>query len=289
MADRGPHPDRRYIFKDFEEIAMVGGGRCYWFLKPPVNKNDSPKAGKIYNGEKAESGDYPFLVAIEHTWFGQFCGGSVLNEYWVITAAHCFMEEKAPDIVQVRAGSLEIDEGGTVHKAEQIIVHNKFSEPFLYDNDITLIKVKNRLDENPYVTFVNLPTSHTKILKSGVKVYAAGWGITSSNRLSGFRSNILLKVTLNILDHNKCAKAAFFKRYQDADLKLTNNMICTQTIGKDTTAGDSGGPLLLREGANMTLVGIVSFGEGTGKLGDPGVYTKVANYQTWIHKNTLGV
>nr|CAD7460074.1 unnamed protein product [Timema tahoe] len=210
MADRGPHPDRRYIFKDFEEIAMLGGGRCYWFLKPPVNKNDSPKAGKIYNGEKAESGDYPFLV-------------------------------------------------------------------------------KNRLDENPYVTFVNLPTSHTKILKSGVKVYAAGWGITSSNRLSGFRSNILLKVTLNILDHNKCAKAAFFKRYQDADLKLTNNMICTQTIGKDTTAGDSGGPLLLREGANMTLVGIVSFGEGTGKLGDPGVYTKVANYQTWIHKNTLGV
>ncbi|CAG2056197.1 unnamed protein product, partial [Timema podura] len=159
-------------------------------------------------------------------------------------------------------------------------------------------QVEKPFTDNPYVKYVKLPkVEKGSYLKTGTKVVSAGWGITSMSRFYGESSPILLDVTLDILDNDKCSQEPFFEKFEEYGLGITEGMICTETLGKDTTAvsiasfqGVSGileDLYLLKEGNDSTLIGVVSFGEGSGKLGDPGVYTSVVYYKKWIYLNTV--
>nr|CAD7441819.1 unnamed protein product [Timema bartmani] len=277
---------------------------------------------KILGGEKADLGDYPFLVAVEHITLKQFCAATVMNNVWAISAAHCFGDYSNPKVLQARSGSLELNSGGIVHPFEKVISHPGFGNGKKLSDDIALIKrgrsgvagrctcrdsaisaiisaflywegvacsmscvrsftcltlvfvleappctekVEKPFTDNPYVKYVKLPkVEKGSYLKTGTKVVSAGWGITSMSRFYGESSPILLDVTLDILDNDKCSQEPFFEKFEEYGLGITEGMICTETLGKDTTAGDSGGPLLLKEGNDSTLIGVVSFGEGSG-------------------------
>nr|CAD7611540.1 unnamed protein product [Timema genevievae] len=211
-----------------------------------------------------------------------------MNNVWAISAAHCFGDYSNPKVLQARSGSLELNSGGIVHPFEKVISHPGFGSGKKLSDDIALIKVEKPFTDNPYVKYVKLPkVEKGSYLKTGTKVVSAGWGITSMSRFYGESSPILLDVTLDILDNDKCSQEPFFDKFAEYGLGITEGMICTETLGKDTTAGDSGGPLLLKEGNDSTLIGVVSFGEGSGKLGDPGVYTSVVYYKKWIYLETV--
>nr|CAD7568901.1 unnamed protein product [Timema californicum] len=186
-------------------------------------------------------------VAVEHIRTGQFCAATVMNNVWAISAAHCFIHISNPEVLQVRSGSLELNSGGIVHPFEKVISHPGFGTGKTLSDDIALIK----------------------------------------SRFYGESSPILLDVTLDILDNDNCSKEPFFEKLEDFDFGISEGMICTETLGKDTTAGDSGGPLLLKKGKDSTLIGVVSFGEGSGDPGDPGVYTNVVYYKRWIYLETV--
>jgi len=106
-----------------------------------------------------------------------------------------------------------------------------------------------------------------------------GWG---TDKFGGESSSVLLKVSLSMLSTETCMKNI------NIGSKITNNMLCAYTPGKDTCSGDSGGPLNWEDNntSQVYLVGIVSFGIGCAKDGYPGVYTKVTNYLNWIQQST---
>nr|CAD7261714.1 unnamed protein product [Timema shepardi] len=255
---------------------------------------------KILGGEKADLGDYPFLVAVEHIRTGQFCAATVMNNVWAISAAHCFIHISNPEVLQVRSGSLELNSGGIVHPFEKVISHPGFGTGKTLSDDIALIKDEDKLikvteqmhakeeenetndegDEEEMLsgTYANISPARKEVHENLSK---------QTSRFYGESSPILLDVTLDILDNDNCSKEPFFEKLEDFDFGISEGMICTETLGKDTTAGDSGGPLLLKKGKDSTLIGVVSFGEGSGDPGDPGVYTNVVYYKRWIYLETV--
>ncbi|XP_063218071.1 trypsin epsilon-like [Bacillus rossius redtenbacheri] len=238
---------------------------------------------KILNGEPAKPGEYPFAVSLEVA--GQhFCGGTVVSQYWVVSAAHCFPTPNMRSLVQVRAGVTSQGRGGTLHHVDQVVSHPEYNEPSLYNNDIALLKVKE-----PFTEAAVRPArlaDHRDLLDQGTDVVSAGWGITTKDG-SGGPSPDLLEVSLTVVDRKKCNRLPGISHlYEVGGLVVTENMICARARDKDTTKGDSGGPLLRREGGDLVLVGVVSWGEGQGSWDSPGVYTDVAKYEKWIYWTT---
>ena len=193
---------------------------------------------------------YPFMVSLQSDgWFGgHFCGGSLVREDWVVTAAHCVQGE-SPGSFGVVVGLHNVNgtTGQQTRDVEQIIVHPQYSGNSL-NNDYALL----RLDE-PVTNFEPIQlctdTAHDE---EPVVATTMGWGATSSG---GSSSNILLEVDVPIDD--SCGS------YSNSD--ITNNMVCAGdgNGGEDSCQGDSGGPLIMtNDDGEYELIGIVSWGYG---------------------------
>nr|CAD7258470.1 unnamed protein product [Timema shepardi] len=205
----------------------------------------------------------------------QFCGASAIGKSWAITAAHCLTGLKAKDL-ELRAGSVIRHRGGSLHPVKYFIIHHNF-DPETQDEDIALVKVKKPFSDNPSVRYIALPKQNEAV-KPNIKAIVVGWGSTGVD-LPG--SSVLKDVKVEIMDQNSCRDTdAFSSTYS-----ITKNMICAASFLKDTRMGDSGGPMIIGRNSPK-LVGITSWGEGTGDLQSPGVYTRVAKYRNWIRMKT---
>lgn len=219
------------------------------------------------------------------------CGGSIINEYYVITAAHCLfnpnsdIQRKPKDlligIADHKQFSTKDNIAGVtalVH-VKKIIVHENFVDEGRINYDIALLRLKKPLDllSHSQLKPVCLPTGSTEAYEGAIaSVY--GWGIKNfRTRLQ----NTLRETTLPILDSNCQDKII-------GGAVITPQMLCAgyKKGGKDTCLGDSGGPLTVEEEGRHVLVGITSFGEGCGFAGSPGVYARVTAFLTWIINNT---
>ena len=193
---------------------------------------------------------YPFMVSLQSGgWFGgHFCGGSLVREDWVVTAAHCVQGE-SPSGVDVVIGLHNVNgtTGDQTRDVVEIIIHPQYSGNSL-NNDYALL----RLDE-PITNFEPIQlctdTAHDE---EPVMSTTMGWGATSSG---GSSSNFLLEVDVPIDD--SCGN------YSNSD--ITNNMVCAGdgNGGEDSCQGDSGGPLIMTNSdGDYELIGIVSWGYG---------------------------
>ncbi|XP_069463190.1 serine protease 52-like [Ambystoma mexicanum] len=239
--------------------------------------SQSEVQSRIIGGKDSMPAEWPWAVSLQRDG-DHFCGGSILNPMWILTAAHCFQEVTLKELtVQVGAtviGTTHKD----IHKVEKLIPHEDFSR-YTADNDIGLLLLMSAIEITNLTTPICLPPIESFDIKQWRSCHVAGWGTRSEG--SSHNSAILQKVKMVLIDWNLC---------MDWLWTLTENMICAgyEQGGRDACQGDSGGPLMCRQLQHKIWyqVGIVSWGKGCGRKKSPGVYTLVPNYLHWIRQAT---
>ncbi|KAH9422418.1 mite allergen Der p 3 [Dermatophagoides pteronyssinus] len=231
----------------------------------------SPNA-TIVGGEKALAGECPYQISLQSS--SHFCGGTILDEYWILTAAHCVAGQTASKL-SIRYNSLKHSLGGEKISVAKIYAHEKY-DSFKIDNDIALIKLKTpmKLDQKN-AKAVGLPAKGSDV-KVGDQVRVSGWGYLEEGSYS--LPSELRRVDIAVVSRKECNEL-----YSKANAEVTDNMICGGDVangGKDSCQGDSGGPVV--DVKNNQVVGIVSWGYGCARKGYPGVYTRVGNFIDWI-------
>ncbi|XP_053371255.1 serine protease 27-like [Clarias gariepinus] len=234
---------------------------------------------KIVGGQDASPGSWPWQVSIQ-TGGSHFCGGSLINENWVLSAAHCFQRIRAASITLVLGvKSLEgVNPNMQQRSAKKIIINQNYNSS-TSDNDIALVQLSSSVTINNYVLPVCLTTSNS-FYPGDTKTWVNGFGkISSSVNLPSPKT--LQEVEVLIVNNSRYAKL-----YPTS--LITNNMICSGLFkgGKDSCQGDSGGPLVINVNRRWVQAGIVSFGNGCALPNYPGVYTRVSQYEDWIRVNS---
>ncbi|XP_049294231.1 transmembrane protease serine 9-like [Anopheles funestus] len=244
----------------------------------------------IQNGLDAKPGHWPWHAAIfyiKNDLFDYKCGGSIIDENTILTAAHCVFTSgvKRASEVSIHVGRNHIKEDAEytqIHDAQDIIVHPKFRSGTIY-NDIALIKLDTSITWSKFVQPVclwNLDESWNTIVgKNGTIV---GFGLTEANTVS----ENLKQTLVGVIDGLKCVE-------KDRDVfgnQLTSNMICAGgQEGAIACSGDSGGGMFFEIEGKWFVRGIVSF---TPRLTVDGLcdastytaFTDVSKYMDWITK-----
>ncbi|XP_078504329.1 trypsin-2-like [Lissotriton helveticus] len=221
----------------------------------------------IVNGYNCPRKSKPWQVFLEfQTEDGTFsCGGSLINQNWILSAAHCM---GLPGKMVARLGEQDLNEPDFTEQyiaaVKQIQHPNYNTKP--HDNDIMLIKLAQPAQYNQYVQPIPLPTS---CVAAGTWCTVSGWGNTIPGAMP---ADALQCLNLPIISNALCEESY--------PAVYTSNMMCAGFMRgqQDSCQGDSGGPLE----CNGQLQGVVSFGKGCALAGYPGVYTRVCNYNAWI-------
>lgn len=248
---------------------------------------------RIIGGSKASIDDWKSMAALvispdlssNNLYNRQFCGGNLISNKWVLSAAHCFfnadpatglMTQMAPDEIRVVLG---IDNLNST-SAEELVVTNIITHPD-YDagnagspNDIALLELAQTTNQ-PFMPLYTGPASE------GTSSTVIGWGATEfdpfSEAAGGFPTQ-LQEVTVPVVSNETCGSTAAYKGI------IVDSQICAglEQGGKDSCSGDSGGPLMIEENGVFKQAGIVSFGAGCALADAYGVYTRVKSFTSWM-------
>ncbi|KAL4716956.1 hypothetical protein ACJJTC_012767 [Scirpophaga incertulas] len=238
-----------------------------------VPKNRSTQ--RIVGGSTIEIQQYPEMAAMLAawpTWFQHECGGTVLNERCVLSAAHCYRNDPPSDW-RIRLGSSNANSGGTVYLVKQIINHPKF-ERSTFENDIAILHTTEEIVFSNVVSPGKYASADYRLGDNEI-VWAAGWGRTN---FIGSMSEQLRHVQIWTINQEACRSRYASIRH------VSDNMLCSGWLdvgGRDQCQGDSGGPLY----HNRVIVGVCSWGNQCGLANYPGVNTRVSRYISWISSN----
>ncbi|KAK3586032.1 hypothetical protein CHS0354_033157 [Potamilus streckersoni] len=248
---------------------------------------------RILGGHLAKEGSWPWMVSMFSTLIGQpWCAGTLIGRQWVLTAAHCFRFHFADPTKWVLRFGIYNASGASENSREQVrlisrlIMHPDFNDTkssFSFDNDIALIKLDRPVTFADVVSPLCLPVANDP-MNEGQSCVISGYGIANlKNPIAAAKElNLLHQATVPLIVNRRCA---MFDGYAD---KVTTNMVCAgYTEGEvDACFGDSGGPIQCETGWKWHITGITSWGgkkyDTCAEPGQPGVYTAVQNYMSWI-------
>ncbi|XP_064547635.1 chymotrypsinogen B [Drosophila montana] len=244
----------------------------------------SPDQERIVGGTNASPYEFPWIAVLFKSG-KQFCGGSLITNNHILTAAHCVARMTSWDVAALTAhlGDYNIRTDFEVQhvsrRIKRLVRHKGFEFSTLH-NDIAILTLSEPVPFSSEIQPICLPTSPTQQSRSysGQVATVAGWG---SLRENGPQPSILQKVDVTIWANAECAQ----KYGRAAPGGIIESMICAGQAAKDSCSGDSGGPMIVNEGSRYTQVGVVSWGIGCGKGQYPGVYTRVTSLLPWIYKN----
>ncbi|CAF0980764.1 unnamed protein product [Adineta ricciae] len=243
---------------------------------------------RIIRGHLAKPGQLPYQVSINNNG-DHFCGGALIHEKWVLSAAHCLKYFTSIQNFYAVMGAIYLDQTDTKHvQISRIAAYFPFPryDPWgdpsngnvtRNDHDLVLLKLQTRARFSTRVRPIRLPnrTSNQISSEQMQQCIVSGFGTIKDSR----QSHILKYLTVPIVEREQCARGHRPKRIKDFH-------ICAGYWhgGSDACNGDSGGPLACYINDKPVLIGIVSWGVECARHGTYGVYTRVSRYIRWINQ-----
>jgi len=254
------------------EAARVSKTRNSCGVKGGVSSNET--GIQIVNGEDAPECAWKWQVGLRRGASGlPFCGGTLINEDWVLTAAHC---GNFPDYNIVAGDWKPRQTSGReqTRAAVQLIRHPKYQDGNAYSHDFALVRVNSSFVFNDCVGAACLP--ETADIEEGSSCTITGWGTLRSG---GNQPETMQQGEVNIIENSRCGS------YSSS--QLDDSMLCAQGRNSnggivDACQGDSGGPLVCETNGAWTLYGATSWGRGCAGANFPGLWARVNYVMDWV-------
>ncbi|XP_042783666.1 complement factor D [Panthera pardus] len=225
--------------------------------------------GRILGGREAESHARPYMASVQVNG-KHVCGGFLVSERWVLSAAHC-VEDLADGKLQVLLGAHSLSQPEPSKRLYDVLraVPHPDSRPDTIDHDLLLLQLSEKAELGPAVQ----PLAWQRLdrdVAAGTLCDVAGWGVVTH---AGRRPDRLQQLQLRVLDRATCNQ----RTYHDGT--ITQSMMCGESNRRDTCKGDSGGPLVCGGVAEAV---VTSGSRVCGNRKKPGIYTRLASYVAWI-------
>uniref|UniRef100_A0A182PJ42 Peptidase S1 domain-containing protein n=1 Tax=Anopheles epiroticus TaxID=199890 RepID=A0A182PJ42_9DIPT len=257
---------------------------------PSLLTSLSASVNRIIGGEETEPHELPYQVSLQWNYNNDsitpmhYCGGALLSESWVLTAAHCKTSYTADGYMEVVAGAHNIlnrEEVNQRRKIEQIIIHERYCGT-VCPYDIALIRVAEPFLVGDTVQPIKLPALNESFHGSAL---VSGWGATTPAMIPEYPEK-LRKVVLPLVDYDECRQLW----YDVSHLAATNVCAGPEDGSKASCSADSGGPLVTMNGTRVSeepvLIGLVSWGPyPCAAPWRPNIFTGVAYFIDWIERH----
>ncbi|KAM6290463.1 coagulation factor X-like [Porphyrio hochstetteri] len=211
------------------------------------------------------------LVGEDGDWF---CGGTILNEYFILSAASCVNQSRDTWVIVGAVDKEKEEPSRTTHRVEKIISHPKFDRE-TYDSDLALLKLEEPITFSEDVVPACLPEVDfaNEVLMRQTFGIISGFGSAFEHTRPVNRMKVL---RVPYVDRTTCKGAL--------RTLVTRNMFCAgyDKDGKDACRGDGGGPHVTQYSSTYFVTGVISWGEGCGRHGKYGVYTNLSKFLPWV-------
>ncbi|CAH2979497.1 unnamed protein product [Chilo suppressalis] len=223
---------------------------------------------RIVSGRNTSIAAVPWQVSLREKTY-PICGGSVVTDLWLLTAAHCLLRARSSDL-SVRLGSSWKTHGGEMYDVKECVVHPRYVSKTKV-NDVGLVRLYSPLRFSGRVLPIKLVAREAR-LPADVPAIVSGWGKLREN---GPSATFLQSSTIKTIAMKLCKRSGLDRRAIDPP-----SMFCAGSFAQpspDACQGDSGGPIV----SDGVLIGVVSWGLGCARGNFPGVYTRLAHHVVW--------
>jgi secreted trypsin-like serine protease len=265
-------------------LSMLAGCGSELTEEKQTQEPVASSAQEIVGGTATTIAANPWQVSLQSSSGSHFCGGSVLNENWILTAQHCVNSGGTiSKPARIEAGTTTISGSGQVRSVAEVVVYPGYVDANV-GKDVALLRLSTPLDlSGANVKAIGLVTqadATAGVTNTGVVARVTGWGTLSSGGST-------LPDTLQTVDVNVVSNSSAQTSYPNETIGA--DQLAAAAPGKDSCQGDSGGPLTVLKGSTRVLAGVVSWGYGCADARYPGMYARVSEFETWITSKINGV